>query len=101
MSSEPLWGTQKRIKEVCSSICELLLKKNADYGNSFAHPIGVFSQASAEEQLNVRIDDKLKRIQNQTQGHDPSILEDTELDLIGYLILKRVLRAEMQSPNEC
>lgn len=38
------------------------------------------------EQLNVRIDDKLSRIRS-AQGDDQ---EDAELDLIGYLVLKRV-----------
>jgi hypothetical protein len=45
------------------------------------------------EQTNVRIDDKLKRIKN----NNLIIKEDTELDLIGYLILRRILLKEKKS----
>jgi hypothetical protein len=49
----------------------------------------MFSHNEWEEQINVRIDDKLSRI---ARGRQDVIQEDTELDLIGYLILKRVGR---------
>ena len=51
-------------------------------------PIRIFSKANAQEQILVRIDDKLNRIK---QGSD--ILETDEdviQDLIGYLILLKV-----------
>ena len=65
----------------------MLKAKNRAYGNSFSDPVRIFSRATAEEGLNIRIDDKLSRIaRGQSAG------EDAELDLIGYLILKRVLR---------
>jgi hypothetical protein len=73
---------------VLEEIEQMLLAKNAAYGNSALDPLRVFSQASPEEQIRVRIDDKLKRLQNQT----PWDAEDTELDLIGYLILLRISR---------
>lgn len=81
--------TAQAIKDECRSIEELLLLKNAEYGDSVFFPKRIFSRASAEEQLRVRIDDKISRLMNQ----DPkSIPEDTEQDLIGYLILLRVAR---------
>lgn len=71
-------------------IRELLIAKNASYGNSFAEPLRVFAKGvSTRDQVNVRIDDKLSRI---ARGNDYGE-EDTELDLIGYLILKRLLKA--------
>ena len=73
------------IKQVCAEVCDMLLDKNESYGNSAAEPLRIFSQASTLEQINVRIDDKLSRIM---RGHEYN-MEDTELDLIGYLILKR------------
>ena len=77
------------INQECQGLRDLLLEENASYGNSFAQPIGIFARGlTAEEQVNVRIDDKLCRI---ARGHEFEN-EDTELDLIGYLILKRVLR---------
>lgn len=76
----------------CDAVKELLLQKNREYGSSATEPINVFSGLGAEDQLNVRIDDKLKRIQTIREMDDVQIPEDTELDLIGYLILKRVAR---------
>ncbi len=72
----------------CVEVQKLLLAKNKAYGNSAADPTRVFSGANSVEQINVRIDDKLSRIKyGNTCGN-----EDTELDLIGYLILKRAVR---------
>jgi hypothetical protein len=77
----------------CQNIAEILKAKNRAYGNSFADPVRIFSRATTEEGLNIRIDDKLSRI---ARGQNAG--EDAELDLIGYLILKRVLgRLEAKS----
>jgi hypothetical protein len=65
-----------------------LLAKNAAYGNSASEPLRLFSKADPEEGIRIRIDDKLSRI---ARGSDDG--EDTEMDLIGYLILLRVVRA--------
>ena len=80
-------NTQELIKKECDYIKAFLLKKNRDYGDSAINPIRVFSRADSIEQINVRLDDKLSRINNQ---NEKEINEDTELDLIGYLILKRI-----------
>ena len=71
-----------------SDLTDLLLAKNKAYGNSVANPMRIFSKVDATEQINVRIDDKLSRI---ARGSEFGT-EDTELDLIGYLILKRAIR---------
>jgi len=83
---------QKLITQECDAVKELLLAKNREYGNSALEPIGVFSGASAEQQIDVRIDDKLKRIQTTRNINSLQVHEDTEMDLIGYMILKRVAR---------
>jgi hypothetical protein len=70
----------------CEHIADMLCAKNRKYGNSALAPMRIFSAAEPIEQINVRIDDKLSRIQS-AQDDDT---EDAELDLIGYLILKRV-----------
>jgi hypothetical protein len=81
--------TQELIRQVCDEIKDLLVTKNQRYGNSALEPKRVFSKASPEEQIKVRIDDKLSRIaQSGTEGVD----EDTLQDLIGYLILWKVLK---------
>jgi hypothetical protein len=70
----------------CDAIKALLLEKNARYGNSALDPLRLFSRADADEQLRVRIDDKISRIRASQPGDD----EDVILDLIGYLVLLRV-----------
>lgn len=75
-----------RIKQECDRIKAFLVEKNLAYGDSALSPVRVFSQASTVEQLLVRIDDKLSRMQRGFEfGND-----DTTLDLIGYLILLRI-----------
>ena len=83
-----LTDTQKKISEICDEIKNMLLEKNRKYGDSAINPKRVFSKASPIEQINVRIDDKISRIMS-AQDDDT---EDAELDLIGYLILKRVAK---------
>jgi hypothetical protein len=77
------------ITAACEEIKEMLLAKNAAYGDSVLNPVRIFSDASAEEQLLVRIDDKLSRLQ---RGKDAG--EDTLSDLIGYLILLKIQRSQ-------
>jgi hypothetical protein len=71
---------------VLADLKAFLMAKNARYGNSALDPLRVFSQADKREQLHVRMDDKLSRL---VRGEDAG--EDTKKDLIGYLILERVL----------
>lgn len=73
---------------------QFLLDKNTAYGNSALEPIKIFAKTtSAVEQINVRIDDKLNRLMKGSKYRD----EDTELDLLGYLILKRIAERECLS----
>ena len=74
-----------------AAIADMLIEKNAAYGNSALDPVRVFSQASPEEQLLVRIDDKLSRLQRGSEYAD----EDTVTDLIGYLILLQIAREDV------
>jgi len=78
--------TAELIDLECQNLAEMLKAKNRQYGNSFADPVRIFSKATPEEGLRIRIDDKLSRI---ARGDDAG--EDTILDLVGYLILLRVL----------
>ena len=77
---------QNAIVRECNAVMNILVEKNIKYGNSAIDPIRIFSSCDPDEQLNVRIDDKLSRVKR-GQGKDD---EDVSLDLIGYLILKRV-----------
>jgi len=76
------------IRAHCREVERVLISKNKKYGNSALSPVRIFSMAGPFEQLNVRIDDKLSRI---AQGQKDD--EDVELDLIGYLVLRRIARS--------
>ena len=80
--------TQEEISAVCNDIKELLLYKNKQYGDSALKPSRIFSKASAVEQILVRIDDKLNRIQKGAGliGEDEDVIQD----LIGYLVLLKI-----------
>ena len=81
-------GTHEMIKRVCNEVSDFLVEKNKAYGDSAANPVRIFSRANPIEQIDVRIDDKLSRIARGSEY----VGDDTELDLIGYLILRRVIR---------
>lgn len=82
-------AVQQYIANECDSIKEMLLEKNKTYGNSAAEPINIFSKKNPIDAIDIRIDDKLKRIRDGNEFKN----EDTLLDLIGYLILRRVTLA--------
>ena len=75
------------IEAECDAIKAMLVAKNRAYGNSALDPVRIFSKADPLAQIDVRIDDKLSRI---VRGEAAG--EDVELDLIGYLVLKRVAK---------
>lgn len=80
--------TEQDIKRVCDQVTDLLISKNRSYGDSALHPSRIFSKSDNVEQLLVRIDDKLSRIQN---GHDWPGDNDID-DLLGYLILLKIAK---------
>lgn len=84
-SPQELTSTQEVIKKVCTSIYTTLIEKNKRYGNSAITPASVFSKISADQAILVRLDDKLKRVQNSIELRKNDIF-----DLIGYLTLLAV-----------
>ena len=93
-----LSDTQSQITIVCDDIKELLLEKNRKYGDSALNPNRIFSKADAVEQILVRIDDKLNRIQKGAGllAND----EDVVSDLIGYLVLLKIALKRNQHIDE-
>ena len=84
--------TSEIIKEVARDVVTLLLKKNADYGDTANHPPQIFSKLSPKEAILARLDDKLSRVKHKGLN---DITEDLVTDIIGYLILYKVhLRKE-------
>lgn len=84
-----------QVAKITSEISELLIAKNKKYGNSALEPIRVFSKASAQEQLLVRLDDKLSRLCTQHISEDEDVLDD----LLGYLILLKIANTKEQYAN--
>ena len=87
---------QELITLECEKLANFLIEKNKAYGNSAAEPVRIFSKADPLAQIDIRIDDKLSRIAKGNEFHG----DDTELDLVGYLILKRVLRRKKMEDKE-
>lgn len=78
------------VQAVLAEIKDMLLERNRAYGNSALNPLRVFSRATRDEQLRVRIDDKLSRL---ARGGGANT-EDTVNDLIGYLVLLKIAQKE-------
>ena len=90
--------TQVEIALMCDSIKTMLLDKNMKYGDSALSPARILSNSSPIEQILVRIDDKLNRIQ---QGKN-NITEDEDVisDLIGYFILLKIaMKRQDKTPS--
>lgn len=73
---------------VLETLFEFLVEKNRKYGDSVLTPISCFSKLSPVEGVNIRLDDKIKRLMSAQQDET----EDVELDLIGYLLIKQVIK---------
>lgn len=82
-------GAQLAIANQCDQLKDTLLEKNRKYGNSALSPVRLFSKADPVEQIRVRIDDKLSRLQSSHLDDT----EDTEMDMAGYLVLLKVAKA--------
>ncbi len=94
------FNTQAHIAVVCNEVKELLIEKNKKYGDSALNPTRIFSKANAVEQILVRIDDKLNRIQKGAGllAND----EDVIMDLMGYLVLLKIaLKRDLTIETEC
>lgn len=79
-----------------AKVAATLTEKNQRYGDSAANPLRVFSRAAADEQLRVRIDDKLSRLARGSGKDD----EDVLLDLCGYLALLAALGERAKRPSD-
>jgi len=77
-------NTKDKLIKKCKQVADLLIQKNEAYGDSALNPAGIFSKLKASEALKIRLDDKLKRIQNVGVSDET---EDTLMDCAGYMIL--------------
>ena len=77
-------NTKDKLIKKCKQVADLLIQKNEAYGDSALNPAGIFSKLKASEALKIRLDDKLKRIQNVGVSDET---EDTLMDCAGYMVL--------------
>lgn len=80
---------QKKIVEITEGIQELLLYKNAQYGNIGSQPLNLFARYMSKDTpalngIYQRLDDKLSRVKNCPD--DKPRVNDV-CDIIGYLNL--------------
>lgn len=90
--------TMNAVRFILDEMYALLASKNKSYGNSAINPMRIFSKSSTEEQILVRIDDKLSRIAHGSEFPG----EDTVKDLVGYLVLllaQRLLPPSAPTPE--
>lgn len=88
----------EEILTTCLDLAALLLRKNTQYGDSALSPRRTFSKAPPDEQIKVRIDDKLNRLE---KGAAWLETEDIEQDLLGYLVLLRIARTRQTAAYKC
>ena len=77
---------ESKLDIILSEVKHKLMDKNRKYGNSALEPKRIFSKASAQEQLRVRMDDKLSRLMSGQSDDDEDVVED----LLGYLLLYKI-----------
>tara|TARA_R100000388_G_scaffold62550_1_gene45685 strand:+ start:14 stop:388 length:375 start_codon:yes stop_codon:yes gene_type:complete len=92
-------NTKDKLIKKCKQVANLLIQKNEAYGDSALNPAGIFSKLKASEALKIRLDDKLKRIQNVGVSDET---EDTLMDCAGYMVLLMIaLDNESNNIQEC
>jgi len=83
-----------QIRDACDELRDLLIRKNHDYGDSFAQQYAKYGLMSAM----IRMDDKMRRLETLVDGEQAQVaesIEDTLTDLAGYALLALVeARAE-------
>lgn len=74
---------EQNVRRILTDVGDIITAKNISYGDSALNPIRVFSKADRMEQLFVRLDDKLSRVQRGSEYPG----DDTLRDIIGYCTL--------------
>lgn len=83
------------VAEWLQTVADTVRSRHATYGDSATDPIRVFSNSPVDEQLRVRIDDKLSRVARGT-GATP----DTLVDLAGYIAILAVVQHRAEAAAE-
>lgn len=65
-----------------TNLGDMISEKNKRYGDAALTPINIFSSLKSDEQIRIRIDDKISRIRNSDE-----LRKNDVIDLTGYLVL--------------
>lgn len=84
--SVPVNEFEQDLALVLHEIRTMLIEKNRKYGDAALNPPHIFSTLPASEIIASRIDEKISRLASR-QDDD---IEDTEKDLLGYLVLRQI-----------
>lgn len=74
------------LDKITSDIVDLLVRKNANYGNSFDRQMDEYGMIAAV----IRLDDKMSRLRALTKGEPDKVgesVDDTLRDIVGYTLL--------------
>lgn len=74
------------LDKITSEIVDLLVRKNANYGNSFDRQMDEYGMLAAV----IRLDDKMSRLRALTKGEPDKVgesVDDTLRDIVGYTLL--------------
>lgn len=79
-------GFEFSLDKITSDIVDLLVRKNANYGNSFDRQMDEYGMIAAV----IRLDDKMSRLRALTKGEPDKVgesVDDTLRDIVGYTLL--------------
>lgn len=74
------------LDKITSDIVNLLVRKNANYGNSFDRQMDEYGMLASV----IRLDDKMSRLRSLTKGEPDKVgesVDDTLRDIVGYTLL--------------
>lgn len=101
---------KEKIERQCVALCELLKRKNHDYGDSFAEPPYLAPNLNVATAAFVRLSDKFKRLQTlvarNAECRDET-LQDTLRDVAGRIreaedkVLNRATNWEPEAVSPC
>lgn len=86
---EQMDDRELEIRSACQQLADLLVRKNANYGDSFRRQ---YNKRGAVSSV-IRIEDKITRLDNLIGGEQDKVgesIQDTFLDIAGYALLTYV-----------
>ncbi len=88
---------EEKIRKYCAELADFLVEKDKSYGSAITEPLNIFAEdMSPIDIVNVRLDDKVKRIMYGNEYPN----DDTPKDFIGYYLFKLIMLDEAKKQKE-